>query len=94
MQKCLHDQIGIDVEAYVNEVVIKTRNEVNLLFDLEQTFANLRRLRMKLNPDKCVFDVPLGKLLGFIISQRGIEANPEGIKAIVELEPPKTKREF
>jgi hypothetical protein len=60
----------------VDDVVVKTRNSSTLIDDLEETFASLREYRWKLNPNKCVFDVPSGKLLGFIISQRGIEANP------------------
>ena len=56
--------------------------------DLKETFKNLRRYQMKLNPAKCVFGVPAGKLLGFIVSERGIEANPEKIKAIQSLKKP------
>ena len=57
--------------------------------DLEETFANLRKINLKLNPEKCVFGVPSGKLLGFFVSQRGIEANPDKIKAIEQIEAPK-----
>ena len=57
--------------------------------DLEETFANLRKINLKLNPEKCVFGVPSRKLLGFFVSQRGIEANPENIKAIEQIEAPK-----
>jgi hypothetical protein len=57
-------------------VVVKTKNSDMLIADLEETFVFLREYRWKLNPNKCVFGVPSGKLLGFIISHRGIEANP------------------
>ena len=57
--------------------------------DLEETFANLHKINLKLNPEKCVFDVASGKLLGFFVSQHGVEANPHKIKAIEELEAPK-----
>ena len=50
--------------------------------DLEETFANLRKINLKMNPEKCVFGVPSGKLLGYFVSQRGIKANPDKIKAI------------
>ena len=57
--------------------------------DLEETFDTLRSYNMKLNPSKCAFGVTAGKFLGFMVSQRGIEANPDKIKAIVEMVPPK-----
>jgi hypothetical protein len=69
-------------------MVVKTRNSSTLIDDLKETFASLREYRWKLNPNKCVFGVPLGKLLSFIISQRGIEANPEKISAITNMKAP------
>jgi hypothetical protein len=66
----------------------KTRNSDTLIDDLEETFASLREYRWKLNPNKCVFGVQSGKLLGFITSHRGIEANPEKISAITSMEAP------
>jgi hypothetical protein len=68
--------------------VVKTRNSDTLIADLEETFASLREYRWKLNPNKFVFGVPSGKLLGFIISHRGIEANPEKISAITNMKAP------
>lgn len=81
------------MEAYIDDVVIKTRNRDNPLANLKKTFTNLRRFSKKLNPNMCVFRVSLGQLLGFIVSERGIEANPKKIKAIIELEPPETVHE-
>nr|CBG76438.1 OO_Ba0013J05-OO_Ba0033A15.25 [Oryza officinalis] len=78
----LGSQTGRNVEAYVDDLVVKTRNQETLLSDLAETFESLRSARIKLNPEKCVFDVPTGKLLGFLNSARGIEANPEKIRAI------------
>jgi hypothetical protein len=69
-------------------MVVKTKQSGTLLDDLKETFANLRRYRIKLNPEKCTFDVPAGQLLSYIISQQGIKANPSKIKAIVAQEPP------
>jgi hypothetical protein len=77
----------------MDNVVVKTKQSGTLLDDLKETFANLRRYRMKLNPKKCTFGVPAGQLLGYIISQRGIEANPSKIKAIEALEPPTELRD-
>jgi hypothetical protein len=90
IQMCFADQLHRNVEAYVDDVVIKTRNPDDLIADLEETFSSLRRFRWKLNPTKCVFGVPSGKLLGFIISNRGIEANPVKIMAITDMGAPAT----
>jgi hypothetical protein len=77
-----------NVEAYVDDVVVKTRNSDTLIADLEETSTSLREYRWKLNPNKCVFGVPSGKLLSFIISHRGIEANPEKTSAITSMKAP------
>ena len=82
IQTCHEKQIGKTVEAYVDDVVIKTRHVKTLIDDLRLTFDHLRTYDIKLNPEKCVFGVPAGKLLGFIVSNRGIEANPAKIRAL------------
>ena len=64
-----------------------------MLDDLRETFANLRRFRIKLNPAKCTFGVPAGKLLGFLVSSRGIEANPKKIGAIERIKLPQTVKD-
>jgi hypothetical protein len=79
--------IGRTVEAYVDDIIVKTRKVSDLLSDLEVTFECLRAKGVKLNPEKCVFGVPWGMLLGFIIYERGIEANPEKITAITNMGP-------
>ena len=65
---CLDQQIGCNVEAYIIDVVIKSKTTNNLIADLEETFANLKRYRWKLNPSKYIFGVPSGILLGYIVS--------------------------
>lgn len=72
----------------MDDVVVKTRNLNDLIADLEETFASLREFQWKLNPTKCVFGAPTGKLLMFIISHRRIQANPEKISAITNLHAP------
>ena len=67
---------------------MKSREEETLVTDLKETFDNLWVYKMMLNPAKCVFGVPAGKLLGFLVSNRGIEANPEKNKAITSLAKP------
>ena len=88
VQNCLHNQIGCNVHAYVDDIVVKSREKETLISDLKETFDNLRVYKMMLNPVKCVIGVPAGKLLGFLVSNRGIEANPEKIKAITSLAKP------
>jgi hypothetical protein len=90
IQMCFADQLHRNVEAYVDDIVIKTRASSDLITDLEETFSSLRRFRWKLNPTKCIFGVPSGKLLEFIVSNRGIEANPVKITAITDMEAPAT----
>jgi ribonuclease HI len=90
-QRCMNhvfgEHIGRMVEAYVDDIVVKTRKASDLLSDLEVTFGCLRAKGVKLNPEKCVFGVPRSMLLGFIVCERGIEANPEKIVAITNMGP-------
>ena len=88
IQTCLETQTGKIVDAYVDDVVTKTRHVESLIDDLRLTFDNLRTYDIRLNPEKCVFSVPSGKLLGFIVSNRGIEANPAKIRALSQLATP------
>jgi ribonuclease HI len=87
MNHVFGEHIGRTIEAYVDDIVVKTRKASDLLSDLEVTFGCLRANGVKLNPEKCVFGVPRGMLLGFIVSERGIEANPEKIAAITNMGP-------
>ena len=87
MLKCFRDLIGRTVEAYIDDIVVKSKQADDLVADLEHTFAKLRANGIKLNPEKFVFGVPRGMLLGFIISEHGIEANPEKISAITRMGP-------
>jgi hypothetical protein len=93
IRKCLESQIGKNIKAYINDVVVKTTIEENLIADLAETFANLRVYRWKLNPEKCVFGVPSGKLLGFMVSHHGIEANPTKVDAIRRMNRPTGKKD-
>jgi hypothetical protein len=93
MNRMFHDQIGRNVEVYVDDMLVKSKEEDGHLDDLRKTFETLCKYQMKLNPSKCAFGVYSGKFLGFMVSQRGIEANPDKIKAILEMQPPKTTKE-
>ena len=72
---------------------MKSLDEKKHLEDLQETFDTLRRYNMKLNPSKCTFELSSGKFLGFMVSQRGIEVNPDKIQAIMNMEPPKNVKE-
>jgi hypothetical protein len=85
MQNYLGSQIGRNIQVYIDDVVITTRKEEALISDLTETFDNLNRYKLKLNPTKCSFGVSAGQLLGFLVSARGIEANLEKIQAILTM---------
>jgi hypothetical protein len=88
MQNCLGQQIGHNVQVYIKDVVITTREEAMLINNLRETFDNLDSYKLKLNPTKRSFSVPAGQLLRFFISARGIEDNPEKIQAILTMAKP------
>ncbi|KAK1661145.1 hypothetical protein QYE76_049304 [Lolium multiflorum] len=94
MQKCLAEQIGKNVQVYIDDVVITSKKGDTLIEDLKETFDNLDKFCLKLNPTKCSFGVPAGELLGFLVSARGIEANPEKIQAIVTMRKPTKLKEI
>ena len=85
---CFDQQIGRNVKAYIDDVVIKSKTADNLIADLEETFANLKRYRWKMNPSKCIFEVSSGILLGYIVSERGIEPNLDKVSAITNMKRP------
>ena len=82
-----HPQIGRNVEVYVDDMLVKSQDEETHLDDLQETFDTLRQYNMKLNPSKCAFGMSSGKFLGFMVSHRGIEANPDKIQAILDMKP-------
>jgi hypothetical protein len=88
MQNCLGSQIGCNIQVYIDDMVITTRKEESLISDLQETFDNLNRYKLKLNPTKCSFGVSAGQLLGFLVLARGIEANQEKIQAILTMGKP------
>ena len=89
MNKMFAQQTGRNVQVYVDDMLVKSRREKDHLEDLKETFNTLHSYNMKLNPGKCTFGVTAGKFLGFMVSQRGIEANPDKIRAIMEMAPPR-----
>ncbi|GKV18335.1 hypothetical protein SLEP1_g28734 [Rubroshorea leprosula] len=83
-------QIGRNIEVYVDDMIVTSVRAKDHIDDLDETFQNLRRAQMKLNPLKCTFVVESGKFLGYVVSKKGIEVNPEKVQAVQQMEPPKT----
>ena len=88
-----HDMMHRDVEVYVNDMIVKSRNRANHLAVLQRFFDRIRQFRLRLNPKKCTFGVTSGKLLGHMVSERGIEVDPDKIRAIIDMPAPRTKKE-
>ena len=78
---------------YVDDMLVKSKEEEDHLDNLREIVNTFRQYSMKLNLSKCAFGVSLGKFLGFMVSQRGIEANPEKVRAILKMSSPKTVKE-
>lgn len=93
VNKVFKDQLGRNIEAYIDDMIVKSKAKEDHVEDLRETFDNLRRYNMKLNPKKCVFGVDSDKFLGFLIDQRGIEANPDKIQAVTNMTSPKSVKE-
>jgi hypothetical protein len=89
----LESQVGRNIFTYVDDIVVASKNKEDHLADLAETFANMRDARLRLNPEKCVFGVRQGKILGYLVSHREIEANPTKIQAIINMTPPQSTKD-
>ena len=85
VDKMFSKQIGRNMEMYVDDMLVKSKEEIAYLDNLKETFTTLKQYQMKLNPSKCAFGVASGKFLGFMVFQKGIEANPEKVRAILDM---------
>ena len=90
----LHDLIHKEVEVYIDDMIVKSKDREWHIQALRKFFKRIRFYKLQLNPKKCAFKVTSGKLLEFMVSQRGIEVDPDKIKAIVEIKPSRTKKEI
>jgi hypothetical protein len=84
----LHSQHWRNILAYVDDIIVKSIKRNDHISDLAETFVNLRAANLKLNPEKCVFSIHKGNVLGCLVSTKGIDANPDKIKALVEMQEP------
>ena len=89
-----HDMIHKEVEIYVDDMIIKSMDREGHVPALRKFFQRLRKYQMRLNPQKCIFGVTKGKLLGYVISKEGIEVDPAKVKAILQMPPPRTEKEI
>jgi len=93
MDKVLVPMLGRNVQAYVDDMVVASHDRRQYTTDLEELFATISKYRLKLNPEKCVFGVEVGKFLGFMLTERGIEANPDKCTAIIAMRSPTSVKE-
>ncbi|CAA0830866.1 Uncharacterized mitochondrial protein AtMg00860, partial [Striga hermonthica] len=93
VDKIFKEQLGRNMEVYVDDMLVKNKEELDHVRDLKETFSTLRRYGMKLNPAKCSFGVRSGKFLGYLVTKRGIEVNPEKVRAVIEMKLPTNVKE-
>ncbi|KAI5338915.1 hypothetical protein L3X38_018187 [Prunus dulcis] len=94
VNKIFKEQIGKTMEVYVDDMLVKAPKRADHIGNLAESFSLLRQYRMKLNPSKCTFGVSSGRFLGYLVTQRGIEAHPRQIKAILGMKSPSTMKEI
>jgi hypothetical protein len=93
MKAILKDQMQRNVFTYVDDIVVASRKKETQIHDLAETFANMHKTQLKLNPEKCVFGVRKGKVLGCLVPVKGIKANPDKINTVVNMKPPQSRKE-
>ena len=94
MTKMFEPQLGKNIEVYIDDMVVKSKEVPNFMEDLRNIFETLREHKLRLNASKCSFRVGLGKFLSYMVTHRGIEVNPDQVKAINNLQPPWNPKEF
>lgn len=87
------NQLGRNMEAYIDDMIVKSKESKDHVADLRETFETLRSYKMKLNPKKCVFGVTSGKFFGFLVDERGIEVNPDKVQAVLDMTSPRNVKE-
>ena len=90
----LHDMMHNEVEIYVDDRIVKSKDRGSHTINLRKFFERIKEYRLRLNTQMCTFGVTIEKLLGFLVSDKGIEVDPSKIKAILEMPPPKSEKEI
>ncbi|GJY26152.1 reverse transcriptase domain-containing protein [Tanacetum coccineum] len=93
VDKAFNSQVGRNIEVYVDDLVIKSHTEAEMLRDIDEMFRTLRKINMKLNPKKCTFGAVEGMFLGYMISPEGIKPCPDKIEVVLQLLSPQTIKE-
>jgi hypothetical protein len=93
MKAILKDQMQRNGFAYVDDIMVASRKKVTQIQDLAKTFVNMCRVQLNLNPEKCVFGVRRGRVVGCLVSVKGIEADPNKINVKVHMKPPQSGKE-
>ena len=93
MTRMFEQQMGKSIEVYIDDMVVKSKLVADHIKDLNNVFQILRKYKLRLNASKCSFGVGSGKFLGYMVTHRGIEVNPDQIRAIYSLQPPRNPKE-
>ena len=93
MVMLFHDMMHKEIEVYVDNMIAKSQGEDDHVVNLRKLFERLRKFQLKLNPAKCTFGATSKKLLGFVVSKKGIEIDLDKVRAIQDLPPPRTQKE-
>jgi hypothetical protein len=94
MKATLKEQVDRNALSYVDDIVVASKKKTTYISNLAVTFANMCKARLKLNPEKCVFGVTRGKVPGCLVSMKGIEANPDKIRAVIQMQPTQNRKEI
>jgi hypothetical protein len=89
----LKDEVGRNILSYVDDIVVVSRKNDTYISDLAETFTNMHEAKLKLNPEKCIFEITKGKVLGYLVSTKGIEANPDKMRALIQMQPPQSRKD-
>ena len=92
MVSLFHDMIHRDIEVYVNNMISRSQTKEEHIDHLHNLFERLKKYKLRLNPNKCTFGVRSGKLLDFIVNDKGIQVDPAKVKAIQEMSAPRTEK--
>jgi hypothetical protein len=93
MKVALKDQVGWNILLYVDDIVVASKKRASYISDLTENFTNMRKAKLKLNLEKCVFGVTRGRVLGCLVSTKGIEASSDKIKVNLQIQPLQTRKE-
>jgi hypothetical protein len=92
-KEALKDLVGRNILSYIDDIVVASKKKETYISDLAKTFTNMREARLKLNPEKCIFGITNGKVLDCLVSTKGVEANLNKIRALIQMQPPQSRKD-